>query len=419
MKDLTATIKEQYELLPYPPREPEQERNRLVRTVGDSLLEISHYCFAGRKNWNLGVRCLVAGGGTGDAAIFLAEQLKNTPSEVVYVDLSSASRAVAEKRAQARGLRNITWVTESLLNLNSDDIGFFDFINCSGVLHHLEEPVTGLAALERLLKPDGGMNIMLYAAYGRQAVYIIQDLLKNILPENANVQEKLRVCRSLLEHIPNAHPIRHFHRWEYFANDLDEALYDVFLHPQDKAYTVDELYELAGSVNLELVDFVGSEKRFYSPENIIRGDELTALMYGLSIPERKAAGERLHGQMIKHHFFLSRQKRAAVDFKEINNVPVLVGELEGRAPDLYEALRLNGVINIDITRGDKTESVRFQTGDEGREILRKMDGSSNIGEIIKAVAASNIEFTEGGLWDAWELIYSQLFSLEWLLLRGE
>ena len=123
--------------------------------------------------------------------------------------------------------------------------------------------------------------------------------------------------------------------------------------------------------------------------------------------------------MIKHHFFLSRQKRAAVDFKEINNVPVLVGELEGRAPDLYEALRLNGVINIDITRGDKTESVRFQTGDEGREILRKMDGSSNIGEIIKAVAASNIEFTEGGLWDAWELIYSQLFSLEWLLLRGE
>ena len=77
------------------------------------------------------------------------------------------------------------------------------------------------------------------------------------------------------------------------------------------------------------------------------------------------------------------------------------------------------MINIDITRGDKTESVRFQTGDEGREILRKMDGSSNIGEIIKAVAASKVEFTEAGVWDAWELIYSQLFSLEWLLLRGE
>ena len=59
------------------------------------------------------VCALVAGGGTGDATIFLAEQLRGTNAEVVHLDMSQASIALAQARAQIRGLDNITWVQKS------------------------------------------------------------------------------------------------------------------------------------------------------------------------------------------------------------------------------------------------------------------------------------------------------------------
>lgn len=143
---MISSVKQQYEALPYPPRNPEDEKNRLLRTVGDSLSELNHCCFKGQRNFNQDFRCLVAGGGTGDSVINLAEQLRETSAEIVYLDMSAASRSIAEQRAAVRGLNNITWLTESLLSIPDLGIGQFDYINCSGVLHHLSDPQEGARA---------------------------------------------------------------------------------------------------------------------------------------------------------------------------------------------------------------------------------------------------------------------------------
>ncbi|UUZ71957.1 hypothetical protein LP415_25345 [Polaromonas sp. P1(28)-8] len=68
-------VRSQYEALPYPPCNPEDDRQRLVLTWLEDLPMINHYCFAGKQSFRNGFRALVAGGGTGDATIFLAEQL--------------------------------------------------------------------------------------------------------------------------------------------------------------------------------------------------------------------------------------------------------------------------------------------------------------------------------------------------------
>jgi ubiquinone/menaquinone biosynthesis C-methylase UbiE len=88
-----------------------------VLTWLEDLPMINHYCFAGKQSFQNGFRALVAGGGTGDATIFLAEQLRHTDAQVVHLDMSTASIALAKERAQIRGLTNITWVHDSLLNL--------------------------------------------------------------------------------------------------------------------------------------------------------------------------------------------------------------------------------------------------------------------------------------------------------------
>ena len=79
------------------------------------------------------MRILVAGGGTGDATIFLGEQLHNHDAQIVHIDISEASIAVARRRAEIRGLKNIEWRHDSLLSLPALSLDSFDYISYTGV----------------------------------------------------------------------------------------------------------------------------------------------------------------------------------------------------------------------------------------------------------------------------------------------
>jgi ubiquinone/menaquinone biosynthesis C-methylase UbiE len=83
---------------------------------------------------------LVAGGGTGDSTIHLAEQLRESDSVIIHLDLSESSIEIARQRAAVRNMNNITWMQGSLLDLRDADLESFDYINCSEVLHHLHNP---------------------------------------------------------------------------------------------------------------------------------------------------------------------------------------------------------------------------------------------------------------------------------------
>ena len=74
---MSEPVREQYEAYPYPARDPKDERKRLIVGSPSNLAEIDHYVFAGRGDFAAPFRALVAGGGTGDAAIMLAQQLQD------------------------------------------------------------------------------------------------------------------------------------------------------------------------------------------------------------------------------------------------------------------------------------------------------------------------------------------------------
>ena len=71
-----GAIRSQYEAYPYPARDPAAEATRLITGSPSHILEIEHYVLAGARAGPLNV--LVAGGGTGDAAIMLAQQLADS-----------------------------------------------------------------------------------------------------------------------------------------------------------------------------------------------------------------------------------------------------------------------------------------------------------------------------------------------------
>ena len=87
------SVREQYENYPYPKRDPADENKRLIAGSPSHILEVDHYIFAGRRDFAEPFRVLVAGGGTGDATIMLAQQLTNLGADahIVHLDLSEAS----------------------------------------------------------------------------------------------------------------------------------------------------------------------------------------------------------------------------------------------------------------------------------------------------------------------------------------
>jgi len=138
---MTDPVRDQYEVYPYPARDPRDEAGRLIETTPGHLDEINHYVYAGRRDFGRPFRVLVAGGGTGDVTVMLAQQLADRfcRGEIVHLDLSAASAKVAEARLAARGLGNARFVVGSLTELAALGLGRFDYIDCVGVLHHLDD----------------------------------------------------------------------------------------------------------------------------------------------------------------------------------------------------------------------------------------------------------------------------------------
>ncbi|MEM6588650.1 MAG: class I SAM-dependent methyltransferase [Pseudomonadota bacterium] len=234
-----SKVKDQYEAFPYPERDPKDEKKRLITGSPSLPQEIDHFLFGGARDWRQPLRILVAGGGTGDGLIQLTALLTQfgKPYEATYIDLSKASRKIAEARANVRSLKNIRFVTGSLLN--APDYGPFDYIDCCGVLHHLPDPDAGFSALREAAAPNGGLGFMVYAPYGRSGVYPLQEAF-GALYGSATPKEKLKAAQRLFETLPDGHPFKSNLNLNDHKNG-PAGFYDLLLHSQDRAYDVTDL----------------------------------------------------------------------------------------------------------------------------------------------------------------------------------
>ncbi|OQW39354.1 MAG: hypothetical protein A4S08_07370 [Proteobacteria bacterium SG_bin4] len=386
---IISAVKQQYEALPYPPRNPGDEKSRLLRTVGDSLTELNHYCFKGQRNFDRDFRCLVAGGGTGDSVIYLAEQLRGTSAEIVYLDMSAASRRIAEQRAEVRGLTNITWLTESLLSIPELDIGKFDYINCSGVLHHLNDPVEGSRALASALKDDGAMYLMVYAEYGRHAVYLMQTLFRELIPQHLSIQEKVNMARRIIGSLPVHHAfIKDLDKW---ANEItasgygDSGLYDLLLHSVDRCYNVNQVYELAAAAELRLVTFLGSDKRYYDPAHLAAEESIRLAWHEKSLQQQQSIAEKLFSNHIKHQCYLSRQAACMASMDDEDNAIILEHELANQNMAIHEAIKPGETLSITFTINHEKTVFQLSGNKVNKACFRYMDGKTPISSIIRKV----------------------------------
>ena len=406
---MTEALRAQYEAYPYPARDPEDERRRLVLGSPSNLAEVNHYLFAGRRDFSRPFRALAAGGGTGDATIMMAQQLADAgaPGEVVYLDLSTAALETARARAAVRGLTNLAFHQGSLLDLPDFGLGRFDYIDCCGVLHHLEDPAAGLRALAAVLAPGGGIGLMLYGALGRRGVYETQAMLR-LLTRDQPLAAAVGTARQLLSQLPPSHWLkRNPMLGDHERSDAE--LVDLLLHSRDRAFSVEEIAGLTEAAGLDLVSFI--EPALYEPASFLGDRELLARLEGTDPWQRAAFAERLVGSMKSHVCYLAVPGGAGMARVEGPATIPVVPANEGRL--LAEGHRRDGALSITMAG----LATRLVLPEPALAVLALVDGRRDLATLHAALRNQD----PGLGWDAFLAAFGQLYArlgpLNILLLR--
>jgi len=388
-------VRGQYESLPFPARDPEGERNIRYITPPDILAKVNQYCFGGKRDFAKGLRVLVAGCGTGDSVMWLGEQLRDTPSEIVALDLSSASLAIAEARAAVRGLANIHFVNASLLEAAQLGLGLFDYITCLGVLHHLPDPDAGLRALEAVLAPEGGMGLMVYGLPGRAHIYAMQEVLRGVTAGIDDREQKLALARDVLANLPATNPFRLREGWEnihaaYLKDDTN--LWDTLLHEQDRAYTASGVREFLSGAGLHLQAFVTYKAApatcalQYDLDLYISDAAERARLASLPQAQREDMAEALDGSLALHTFYATRAPHAALDPAAPEAVLGVMSEFGARA--LAEAGAPGAALPIVLRNG---RSITYTPSPQTQRFLAAIDGQRSNAELTQTLGLSLAE----------------------------
>jgi len=241
---------------------------------------------------------LVAGCGTSQAARYA---LMEPDAKVTGIDVSTQSLRYTRDLQRKYGLANLE--LHQLPIEHVQELGrTFDQIVCTGVLHHLPDPDRGLSALRDVLAPEGALHLMVYAAYGRAGIYMMQAYcrLLGISPSDT----ELRDLGATLETLPADHPLAGVLRRSLDFRNPD-ALADALLHPLDRAYTVPELYAWLERCGMRFGRWY--EQAPYLPQcGMVAKTPHAARLASLPAPAQHAAVELLRGTMVRHNLIAYR-----------------------------------------------------------------------------------------------------------------
>jgi len=407
--DADQRLAAQYEAYPYPQRDPRDEAKRLIVGSPGHLREIDHWVFGAARPTSRPLRALFAGGGTGDGAIMLAQQMARDgrPGQVTWLDRSAAARRIAEARAAARGLTNIVFEPRSLLDLPGSGLGPFDYIDCCGVLHHLPDPAEGLRALLSVLAPGGGLGLMVYAPHGRTGVYMVQDALRLLAPEAEPPAARLDVARRVMRNLPQSNWLRRNTNFGDHLTGGDAGLYDLLLNPRDRAYTVPALFDLLEGAGLRVACLL--EPLRYDPAALLPDPKLRARVAALDPVSRAALAEALLGNMSTHVVYCVPRDNPVrpPDPRRPEAVPLA---RETPAEELARAIRPDGILPFMIDG----LPVPVPLPPLAPSILRLIDGKRSVAEIGAALAARGTR--ESAFASAWDATYARLNAINRLLL---
>jgi len=246
---VSQSVREQYEENPYP-RWIKTDVKDKGRAIGSILqappLQFDLEGYTSPQQPEI----LIAGCGTGQHVVNTNSRFSN--AKVLAVDLSLSSLSYAARKTAELGLTNIEFAQGDIMELATIERQF-DLIECSGVLHHLGDPLAGWQVLTDLLRSNGLMKIALYSEFARQD--IVQ--ARSLIAEKAYgaSPEEIRQCRQdiiAMAEDGNIQMARLSRSRDFFS--LSDCR-DLIFHVQEHRFTLPQIKQALKTLNLEFLGF--------------------------------------------------------------------------------------------------------------------------------------------------------------------
>jgi SAM-dependent methyltransferase len=386
-----------YECHPYPPPVDSLERYR--QGWNDDRRRADAHLFWPTEPFRDDRSILVAGCGTSQAARYA---LRWPRAKVTGIDVSATSIEQTELLKRKHRLDNLD-VVQLPIERAAELRRSFDYVVCTGVLHHLPDPDAGLRALHDVLKPDGAMHLMVYAPYGRAGVYLLQDYCRRLGIGTSS--QEIKDLAASLSALPPDHPLIPLLR---NAPDFrtEAALADALLHPQDRAYSVPQLFNFLAAAGFRFGRWV--RQAAYLPQcGVLASTPHQPLLSRLPAEEQYAAVELFRGSMVRHSAVVYRNDRP--DHDSINFTgDGWLGYVPIRLPDticVQEKLP-PGAAAVLINRSHTYTDIYLPINAQQKKLFDAIDGKRSIGEIASETAlraAARVLFE--GLWQYDQVVF--------------
>ena len=398
--DRAAAVRAFYESHPYPAPLRDLDRHRELYRNPDRRRALSLLLWP-LEEPRTDREILVAGCGTSQAAI---HALREPDAHVTAIDISDTSLSHTRDLQRKYDLKNL-----DLHRLAIEQVGelgrSFEHIVCTGVLHHLTDSDIGLRALRSVLSPSGAMHLMVYGTYGRTGIYMMQEYCRLLGIDST--EEELQDLSATISALPSDHPITGIARRTKDFRDPD-AIADALLHPQDRAYTVPQIYAWLERCGLSFGRWF--EQAPYLPQcGAVANLPHAARLASLAPPIQHAAVELLRGTIAKHSFVAYRDDHPG------DSQPI---SFDGDAWRGYIPLRLPwtlcirdrappGFVAVLINRAHIYPDLALPIDEARERIFAAIDGNRSVDNILRDVAGgSGSERASGFIEQLWE--YDQI-----------
>ena len=228
---VTKKVTNFYKDSPFPNYKTEDNKGTILIKGDKNILTSQFKKFIGYNKNVLEVGC-----GTGQISNYFSI---GTNNNVVGLDPTIESLKLASNFAKNNDIYNVKFVNADIF----DDVlkdNFFDFIWCSGVLHHTKNPYNAFQIITKSLKDEGYILIGLYNKIGRIRT-IVRKFFYKIFGEKF-----LKIVDPTLRNL---------------KNDKEEQkawIRDQYIHPVESLHTIDEVLEWFNNNDIEFVNSIPS-----------------------------------------------------------------------------------------------------------------------------------------------------------------
>jgi hypothetical protein len=240
---------------------------------------------------------------------------------------------------------------------------------------------------------------MLYGELGRRGVYDVQAVIRAVAEPDSDHKTQIDLARRVVQSLPATSWLRRNPFVGDHATQGDSGLADLLLHPRDRAYTVEQIVELATGAGLRILGFAPPAR--YEPDRMVSDARLKVRLQRLEPLQRAALAEKLAGNIKAHVCYLVRTENPVapptVSTPELVPAP-FNADFAALAKQLRPGVALAGTVD--------GLQMSFPLPARAPAIAALIDGKRSLGQIRESLAQRQA----GLVWDSFRDEFAAFFA---------